>query len=231
MNPYINQQHYYNTLDSYLKNTYQSKVFKVPLSGPFSCPNRDGTIGVGGCAFCTDKASGEFAGNRQEPLSIQFEKIKTALHQKWKVAKYIVYFQANTNTYAPLYVLKQLFEEAICLDKDIVAISIATRPDCLKDEVIKYLAELNQRIPVWIELGLQTIHETTRQTMRIGYFMDVFSEAVTKLHAHHIDVVVHIINGLPNETKEMMLETARALNQYPLQGIKIHSLYLSTDSD
>lgn len=231
MNPYHTSQHLYYTLDSYLKQQYHSKVFKVSLSGPFSCPNRDGSIGTGGCLFCSDKASGEFAGDRQDSLKTQFEQGKALLHQKWKDAKYIVYFQANTNTYAPLPILQALFEEAILLDPNIVAISIATRPDCLPLEVLEYLALLNQKIPVWIELGLQTIHESTRKAMHIGYPLSTFDEAVWALHERGIAVIAHIINGFPQETKEDMLETARVLNRYPLQGVKIHSLYITRDSD
>ncbi len=222
--------HNYYTLDSYLKQLYHSKVFKVSLSGHFSCPNRDGTIGTGGCLFCTEQGAGEFAGSVHDSLATQFSKGKALLHQKWPNAKYIAYFQANTNTYAPLSTLKSLFEEAITLDPNIVALSIATRPDCLSDEVITYLATLNQQTPVWIELGLQTIHYATREAMHIGYPLSLFDEMVGKLRAHNLQVIVHIINGLPNETKAMMCETVQHLNHLNIQGIKIHALYLTTTS-
>ena len=226
MRDYINNQHRYYSLDYYLKKRFKTKVFKVALNGNFTCPNRDGTISNKGCIFCSPAGSGDFAGNPHDSLAKQFNEVKTIIHHKWPNASYIVYFQANTNTYAPLEKLKKIYEEAISLDQNIVAISIATRPDCLSKEIVEYLGELNQRLPVWVELGLQTIDEQVATFINRGYQLDVFTEAVTNLHQQGIEVIVHIINGLPNETKEMMLNTIRFLNSQKIQGIKIHSLFI-----
>jgi radical SAM protein (TIGR01212 family) len=219
-------QHRYYTLDLYLKQKFQSKVFKVALNGDFSCPNRDGTISNLGCIFCSEKGSGDFAGNKHEPLQLQFTNVKTIIHNKWKDALYIAYFQANTNTYGSIDKLKQLYEEAINLDPKIVAISIATRPDCLDAMTIEYLAELNTRIPVWIELGLQTIHQETADFINRGYNLEVFENAIKLLRTNNIETIVHIINGLPYETKSMMIDTVNYLNKFDIQGLKIHSLFI-----
>ena len=157
----MNHEKHYNTLNNYYLEKYNKKVFKIALNGGFTCPNIDGTVASGGCTFCSYMGSGDFAGNKFEPLRSQFDKIKNMMHQKWEDGYYIAYFQANTNTHAPLHKLKALYEEAISLDSNIVMLSIATRPDVLPDDVIEYLAELNTRMPVQIELGLQTIHQTT----------------------------------------------------------------------
>lgn len=230
MKDYINSQHRYYTLDYYYKQKYNSKVFKVALNGNFTCPNRDGTISKDGCIFCSASGSGDFAGDKNKPLKIQFEEIKEILHKKWKDAKYIVYFQANTNTYAPISKLKTLFNEAITLDQNIVGINIATRPDCISNETLDYLSELNKKIPVVIELGLQTIHEPTAKLINRGYELNVFVDAVKKLKDNNIEVVVHIINGLPHETKDMMLQTVKFLNDLEIDGIKIHSLFILKDT-
>lgn len=226
MKDYINEQHRYYTLDYYYRNKYNSKVFKVALNGNFTCPNRDGTISYNGCIFCSEKGSGDFAGDKELPLEEQFKQIKEILLKKWPNSKYIPYFQANTNTYGPLEKIKKLFNEAIELDKDIVAIAIATRPDCINDEILQYLNELNKIKPVTIELGLQTIHNDTAKIINRGYELSVFDDCVKRLNKFNIDVIVHIINGLPNETKEMMLDTVRYLNTLNIQGIKIHSLFI-----
>lgn len=230
MKDYINSQHRYYTLDYYYKQKYNSKVFKVALNGNFTCPNRDGRISKDGCIFCSASGSGDFAGDKNKPLKIQFEEIKEILHKKWKDAKYIVYFQANTNTYAPISKLKTLFNEAITLDQNIVGINIATRPDCISNETLDYLSELNKKIPVVIELGLQTIHESTAKLINRGYELNVFVDAVKKLKDNNIEVVVHIINGLPHETKDMMLQTVKFLNDLEIDGIKIHSLFILKDT-
>lgn len=226
MKDYINNQHRYYTLDYYYKEKYNSKVFKVALNGNFTCPNRDGTISHNGCIFCSESGSGDFAGDKELSLPDQFDQIKALLLNKWPKAKYIPYFQANTNTYGPIEKIKSLFDEAITLDKDIVSISIATRPDCISDEVLLYLNELNKKMPVTIELGLQTIHESTAKLINRGYELNVFKETVERLNKYNIEIVVHIINGLPFETKEMMLETVNYLNNLNIQGIKIHSLFI-----
>lgn len=216
----------YNTLNNYYKNKYNKKVFKVALNGGFTCPNIDGTVASGGCTFCSYMGSGDFAGNKHDSLKVQFENVKEMMHQKWKDAYYIAYFQANTNTHAPLPRLKELYEQAITLDPNIVMISIATRPDVLPDEVIEYLAELNTRMPVQVELGLQTIHQETSDLVNRAHDLVCFDAAVKRLRAKNIEVVVHIINGLPFETEEMMLKTVKHINTLDIQGLKIHMLHL-----
>lgn len=223
---YFTSQHKYNTLTEYLEKRFNRKIFKVALNGNFTCPNRDGKISTKGCIFCSTSGSGDFAGNRFDSLSKQFDDVSNMIHKKWPNAGYIAYFQANTNTYKPLNELKQLFEEAITLNENIVAISIATRPDCLSDEIIEYLSDLNRRIPVWIELGLQTIKEETAILINRGYKLEVFDDAVSRLRKHNIETIVHIINGLPHETENDMINTVRHLNKLDIQGIKIHSLFI-----
>ncbi|MFA5749101.1 MAG: TIGR01212 family radical SAM protein [Bacilli bacterium] len=230
MNKFVTSQHKYNTLSDYFKNKYSSKVFKVSLDGGFTCPNRDGTISDKGCIYCSEKGSGEFAGNRLDSLRKQFEEIKNNILKKWPNSKYIVYFQSFTNTYAPLDKLKKLYEEAIKLDEKIVAISISTRPDCLSNEIIDYLNDLNKRIPVMIELGLQSKHEETNKYINRGYTLDVFTNAVKKLREKSIETIVHIINGLPNETLEDMKDTIKYINTLDIQGLKIHNLYVVKNS-
>lgn len=220
----------YNTLDNYYKYKYNKKVFKVSLNAGFTCPNIDGTVGYGGCTFCSYLRGGEFAGKKSDSLSKQFEKTKKMMLKKWPDSYYIPYFQANTNTHAPLEELKKLFEEAINLDSKIVEISIGTRPDCLPDDIVEYLGELNQKINVQIELGLQSIHEKTALEINRLHDLKTFDEAVKKLRAKNIEVVVHIINGLPNETKEMMIQTIKHLNTLDIQGIKIHILNILDNS-
>ncbi|MBN2268558.1 MAG: TIGR01212 family radical SAM protein [Acholeplasmataceae bacterium] len=222
----MNAEKHYNTIHNYYLNKYQKKVYKIPLNGGFTCPNIDGTVASGGCTFCSYMGSGDFAGDKHEPLKTQFETIKSMMEKKWKDGLYIAYFQANTNTHAPLPRLKELFEEAISLDPKIVMISIATRPDVLPDDVIDYLRELNQRMPVQIELGLQTIHQETSDLINRAHDLKCFDDAVKRLRKHNIEVVVHIINGLPHESKEMMLETVKHINTLDVQGIKIHMLHL-----
>lgn len=222
----MSNQHRYLTLDNYLKEKYGQKVCKIALNGDFTCPNRDGTISTKGCLFCSAEGSGEFAGQRGEALEKQFASIRSMMHQKWPDALYIVYFQANTNTYGPLEKLKNLFEKAINLDEKIIGLSIATRCDCLDEEVLAYLEELNQRIPVWVELGLQTIHHQTMEFLNLGYDLKTFTKAVSNLRSRGITTIVHIINGLPGEDKNMMLETASFLNNIDIQGVKLHSLFI-----
>lgn len=226
MEKYITNQHRYYTLDFYLKEKFGCKVAKVALNGNFSCPNRDGKISKYGCIFCSEKGSGDFAGNPSESLIDQFNKIKKMTEGKWKTPKYIAYFQANTNTYGSMEKLHSLYDQAITLTEDVVCLSIATRPDCINEEICEYLGSLNKINPVWVELGLQTIHQKTADFINRGYSLDIFENAVNLLRKHNIEVIVHIINGLPNETNEMMLETVKYLNKLDIQGIKIHSLFV-----
>ncbi len=215
----------YKTLNNYLRESFGEKVFKVSLDGGFDCPNRDGTVAHGGCTFCSVAGSGDFAGRRTDTITQQFAEIKTRMHQKWKAGKYIAYFQAFTNTHAPVAELREKYEQALA-EENVVGLSIATRPDCLPDDVIEYLAELNHRTHLWVELGLQTIHEKTAKVINRAHSYDNYLEGVDKLRAHGIRVCSHIINGLPGETKEMMMETAQAVAKMDVQGIKIHLLHL-----
>lgn len=216
----------YNTLNNYYKKKFKKKVFKIALNGNFTCPNIDGTISTGGCIYCSNSGSGDYGGNKNESLSKQFEQIRTMMHKKWKDAYYIVYFQANTNTYANINILKEKYETALSLHKDIVGLSIATRPDCISDELLDYLEQLNTRTFLTIELGLQTIHPETSKLINIGYDLEVATNTIKRLKKRNINTVVHIINGLPNETDEMMLSTAQYLADLKVDGIKIHMLYI-----
>ena len=204
------------------------KVYKLSLDGGFSCPNRDGTLGTGGCIFCT--GSGEFAEGGPEPVAVQLERAKLRLHGKNKGGKFIAYFQAFTNTYAPVERLRQLYFDAIA-PEDIVGLSIGTRPDCLGDAVIALLKEVNGVKPVSVELGLQTIHEETARYIRRGYENPVYFDAVNRLKAAGIDVVTHIIIGLPGEDAQMALETTRAAVAAGTDGVKFHLLHVLRGTD
>ena len=222
----MNHEKHYNTLSNYYKMKYKKKVYKIALNGGFTCPNIDGTIATGGCTFCSFMGSGDFAGNKLESLTDQFAHVKEMMQMKWKNGYYIAYFQANTNTHAPVKRLKELYEEAITLDPNIVMISIGTRPDSLPSDVLDYLEDLNKRMPVQVELGLQTIHENTSLLINRAHDLKCFDDAVIELRKRNIEVVVHIINGLPYETKEMMIDTLKHVNRLDIQGIKIHMLHL-----
>lgn len=213
----------YHTLDYFYKHKFNSKVFKVSLNAGLSCPNIDGTIGKGGCIYCSNSGSGEFAGNKNDDIITQFNEIKKMMLKKWPNAKYIGYFQAHTNTYAPVETLKKLYEP-ILQQENVVGLNIATRPDAISDECLKYLEELNKKTYLTIELGLQTIHKKTTKIINRCHTLECFENMVKKLRKKNINVVVHIINGLPYETKEDMIKTAKYLNKLDIQGIKIHML-------
>ncbi|MGB2992139.1 MAG: TIGR01212 family radical SAM protein [Paenisporosarcina sp.] len=215
----------YYTWNRHLRDEFGMKIFKVALDAGFDCPNRDGTVAFGGCTFCSAAGSGDFAGDRVDSIADQFEERKNKMHQKWKDAKYMAYFQAYTNTHAPLPVLKEKFEAALAVD-GVMGLSIATRPDCLPDDVVEYLAELNQRTYLWVELGLQTVHERTANLINRAHDFSCYLEGVQKLRKHGIRVCSHIINGLPLEDNKMMLETVREVAKLDVQGIKIHLLHL-----
>lgn len=219
----------YYTLNYYYKKKYNCKVFKVSLNGGFTCPNKDGSVGLNGCIYCSKLGSGDYAGDQKKDLVTQFNEVKEILHKKWPKAKYIGYFQANTNTYAPVDILKEKFETIINLP-NVVGLNIATRSDAISDEVLEYLAELNQKTDLTIELGLQSMHDETLKYINRGHDLKNFEEMYKKLKAKHIKVVVHIINGLPHETKEMMIETAKYLNSLNIDGIKIHMLHIIKDT-
>ena len=222
---YSNSNKRYHTLDYFYKNKFNSKVFKVSLNAGFSCPNIDGTVGYGGCIYCSSSGSGDYAGNPNDNLVKQFNTVKEIIHKKWPEAKYIGYFQAHTNTYAPVNVLKEKYETILKLP-NVVGLNIATRADAINNECLDYLTELSKKTYLTIELGLQTIHESTTKLINRCHTLECFEKMVKKLRDRNINVVVHIINGLPYETKEMMIETAKYLNKLDIQGIKIHMLHI-----
>ena len=219
----------YYTLDYFYKHKFNSKVFKVSLDAGFTCPNKDGTVGFGGCTYCSKSGSAEYAGNKKDDLVTQFNKVKEMMLKKWKDAKYIGYFQANTNTYAPVSVLKEKYETILNLP-NVVGLSIGTRCDAISDECLDYLSKLNKRTFLTIELGLQTIHEKTSILINRCHTLDSFVEMVKKLRDRDINVVVHIINGLPYETHDMMVDTVKYLSKLDIQGIKIHALSILKDT-
>ena len=219
----------YHTLNYYLKNKFNTKVFKVSLNGGFTCPNLDGTKGYGGCIYCSKSGSGDFGGNPNKDLTTQFKEIKEVESKKWPNSKYIAYFQARTNTYAPLEVLKAKYEEVLKID-DVIGLFIATRCDAIIDETLDYLEELNKRTFLTIELGLQTTNEKTSKLINRCHTLKEFEDMVKRLRKRNINVVVHIINGLPYETETDMLNTVRYLNKLDIQGIKIHMLCIIKDT-
>lgn len=226
---YSNSNKRYHTLDYYYKNRFNEKIFKVSLNANFSCPNIDGTIGYGGCIYCSKSGSGEFAGNKEDAIEKQFLEVKKTMLKKWPKAKYIGYFQARTNTYAPVETLKRLHNK-ILEQQDVIGLNIATRPDSITDECLEYLSELNKKTYLTIELGLQTTNPKTTKLINRCHSLECFEDMVKKLRDKNIDVIVHIINGLPYETKEDMLNTIKYLNKLDIQGVKIHMLSILKDT-
>ncbi len=219
----------YHTLDYFYKHKFHNKVFKVSLNAGFSCPNIDGTVGYGGCIYCSKLGSGEFAGNKEKNLIVQFNEVKNMMNQKWPNSLYIGYFQANTNTYAPVNILKEKYETILKQD-NVIGLNIATRVDAISDECLNYLEELNKKTYLTIELGLQTIHPTTTKLINRCHSLECFENMVKELRKRNINVVIHIINGLPYETKNMMIDTAKYLNNLDIQGVKIHMLSILKDT-
>lgn len=219
----------YTTLNNYLKERFGEKVYKIALNGGFTCPNRDGSIDTRGCIFCSKGGSGDFAESPDLTITEQIENGKKRLEKKIKNGKYIAYFQAFTNTYAPVERLRTIYEEAIN-NPDIVALSIGTRPDCLGDDVLALLDELNKIKPIFVELGLQTINEDTAKYIRRGYTLEVYDKAVADLHKIGINVVTHIILGLPNESKEDMLNSVKYACKVT-DGIKLQLLHILKGTD
>ncbi len=218
----------YHTLNYYYKNKYGRKTFKVSLNGGFSCPNKEKT--GHGCIFCSRLGSGDFAGDSKKDLLVQFDEVKNIMEKKWPNSYYIGYFQANTNTYAPLNVLKEKYETILNIT-NVIGLNIGTRSDAITDDCYDYLEELNKRTDLIIELGLQSIHDKTLKFINRGHDLNNFEKAVKELQKRNIKVVVHIINGLPNETKEDMVETVKYLNNLNIDGIKIHMLHILKDTN
>ena len=222
----------YNTLTEYYKNKYNKKVAKIALNANFTCPNKDGKKGFGGCTYCSKLGSGDTAGDRNLSLKDQFYQIKEIMDKKWKNLLYIPYLQSNSNTYGSLDKLKSVYNEILSIKDDrIVGMAIATRPDCFTDEIYNYLEELNKQIPLSIELGLQTSNEKTAKIINRLSTNEEFIDAVTNLRKRNIEVVAHIINGLPYETEQDMLNTIDFINQLDIQGIKIHMLHVIKNTD
>lgn len=219
----------YTTLNNYLKEIFGEKVYKIALNGGFTCPNRDGKIGTRGCIFCSKGGSGDFAESPDLTITEQIDNGKKRLEKKIKNGKYIAYFQAFTNTYAPVEKLRAIYTEAI-IHPDIVALSIGTRPDCLGDDVLALLDELNKIKPIFVELGLQTINEDTAKYIRRGYTLEVYDKAVADLHKIGINVVTHIILGLPGESKNDMLKSVEYACKVT-DGIKLQLLHILKGTD
>lgn len=216
----------YNAQSSYLKKRFGKKTVKISLNGGFTCPNIDGTKGVGGCSYCSAAGSGDFAGDPFQSVAEQFEYGKKLILEKWgNDLFFIPYFQANTNTYAPLSKLKGLFEEAL-LQENVVGLAVSTRPDCISEEAADYLGELSERTYLTVELGLQTIHDETAERLNRCHSYKDFLRGFKMLEARGINVCVHIINGLPHESRDMMLDTARTVGSLGIHGIKIHLLHV-----
>lgn len=220
----------YLSFNKYLKDKFGQKVYKISLDGGFTCPNRDGKTGTRGCIFCSKGGSGDFAESREMSITEQIESGKKKVEKKIKSGKYIAYFQAFTNTYAPVEMLRQKYEEAIN-HPDIVALSIATRPDCLGDDVLRLLDEMNKIKPVFVELGLQTIHQKSAKYIRRGYDLSVYNKAVRDLKKIGVNVVVHVILGLPNESENDMLETVKYVCESGANGIKLQLLHVIDGTD
>lgn len=220
----------YLSFNKYLKDKFGQKVYKISLDGGFTCPNRDGKAGTRGCIFCSKGGSGDFAESREMSITEQIENGKKRVEKKIKSGKYIAYFQAFTNTYAPVEILRQKYEEAIN-HPDIVALSIATRPDCLGDDVLRLLDEMNKIKPVFVELGLQTIHQKSAKYIRRGYDLSVYDKAVRDLKKIGVNVVVHVILGLPNESETDMLETVKYVCESGANGIKLQLLHVIDGTD
>lgn len=220
----------YLSFNKYLKDKFGQKVYKISLDGGFTCPNRDGKTGTRGCIFCSKGGSGDFAENRDMSITEQIESGKKKVEKKIKSGKYIAYFQAFTNTYAPVETLRKKYEEAIN-HPDIVALSIATRPDCLGDDVLRLLDEMNKIKPVFVELGLQTIHQKSAKYIRRGYDLSVYDKAVRDLKKIGVNVVVHVILGLPNESENDMLETVKYVCESGVNGIKLQLLHVIDGTD
>lgn len=220
----------YRDLNTYYRALFGGKTAKLSLNGGFTCPNRDGTLGTGGCLFCSAGGSGEFAQDASLSIAEQIRQGKSKSSTKWKTPRYIAYFQAFTNTYAPVDVLRRIYTEAL-VQPDIVGLSIATRPDCLGDDVLDLLEELQARTKLWVELGLQTADETTARFIRRGYENQVFTDAVTALSRRNISVVAHTILGLPGEQKTTILKTMQFLNALPIEGVKLQLMHVLEHTD
>lgn len=226
----MNDEKHYVTLNNYLRHRFGTKVFRISLNAGLSCPNRDKSINNIGCLYCSSNLSGDFGGKKEDSFKEQFDAIKKVMENKWHDGQYIAYLQAGSNTYSDIDTLRDIYNEVINLDKKIVVLSIATRPDCINEEIVSLLTEINQKIEVWIELGFQTSSDELKDKLNIGYHNQDFENAMSLLNKNNITTIVHIINGLPGETKENMLDTIKYLNNFKISGIKIHMLHVLKDT-
>jgi radical SAM protein (TIGR01212 family) len=215
----------YNTLDGYMKEKFGCKVAKISLNANFSCPNRDGTKGYGGCIYCSPMASGDFAGDKNKSIKEQFSDISSAMLKKWPGAKFMPYFQAGTNTYGPVERLRSLYYEALDIE-NVVGMSIATRPDCIPDDVLSLLCEISEKTFLTVELGLQTVSDKTGQIIKRGTDFKEFCDCFSRLKSCGIDVCVHLINGLPGENRDMMMENVMKVSEMKPHSIKLHMLHI-----
>lgn len=225
----MNEKRYYSA-NEFFKNKFNSKIIKISLDAGFTCPNRDGTLSSKGCIFCSEKGSGEFAGNRLKSLREQFEESKKIMNKKWKSGKYMIYLQAFTNTYAPIKILERIYNEVISFENT-AALSIATRPDCINESIVELIKEINKKVYVCVELGLQTSNEKTALFINRCYKNNIYEKAVEMLKSKNIDVITHIILGLPNETKEDMLNTTKYIINNNTNGVKFQLLHILKNTE
>ena len=222
----MNDEKHYVTLNNYLRNRFGTKVFRISLNAGLSCPNRDKSPNNIGCLYCSSNLSGDFAGKKEDSFTNQFNSIKKVMENKWHDGLYIAYLQAGSNTYASIETLREIYNEVISLDEKIVVLSIATRPDCINEEIVTLLNEISKKVELWIELGFQTANDIIKGKLNIGYNNSNFEYSMRLLNDNNIPVIVHIINGLPEDTEDGMINTIKYLNQFKISGIKIHMLHI-----
>lgn len=226
----MNDEKHYITLNNYLRDRFGTKVFRISLNAGLSCPNRDKSPNNIGCLYCSSNLSGDFAGKKEDSFKSQFASIKRIMENKWHDGLYIAYLQAGSNTYASVDELREIYNEVINIDKKIVVLSIATRPDCINEEIVSLLTEISKKVEVWIELGFQTASDEIKDKLNIGYHNSDFEYSMRLLNDNNIPVIVHIINGLPGDSEDSMINTVKYLNQFNISGIKIHMLHVLKDT-
>jgi radical SAM protein (TIGR01212 family) len=226
----MNDEKHYVTLNNYLRDRFGTKVFRISLNAGLSCPNRDKSPNNIGCLYCSSNLSGDFAGKKEDSFKSQFASIKRIMENKWHDGLYIAYLQAGSNTYASVDALREIYNEVINIDKKIVVLSIATRPDCINEEIVSLLTEISKKVEVWIELGFQTASDEIKDKLNIGYHNSDFEYSMRLLNDNNIPVIVHIINGLPGDSEVSMINTVKYLNQFNISGIKIHMLHVLKDT-
>jgi radical SAM protein (TIGR01212 family) len=226
----MNDEKHYVTLNNYLRDRFGTKVFRISLNAGLTCPNRDKSPNNIGCLYCSSNLSGDFAGKKEDSFKSQFASIKRIMENKWHDGLYIAYLQAGSNTYASVDELREIYNEVINIDKKIVVLSIATRPDCINEEIVSLLTEISKKVEVWIELGFQTASDEIKDKLNIGYHNSDFEYSMRLLNDNNIPVIVHIINGLPGDSEVSMINTVKYLNQFDISGIKIHMLHVLKDT-